>query len=128
MIGTTILLIEDEELVRISTCQVLRRYGYQTLEAANGIEGVKLFEQHRDQIDLVLLDWILPYQSGAETLEFLLNADPTAKIVIFSGHQEGIDCTAATAILTKPINPSELLSRLNEILLNESLCLTEKPN
>ena len=75
MAQETILLVEDEPAVRQLFATALSRAGYTVFEARNGEEAVKVFDQHADDIDLLLTDMRMPYMGGAE----LAAAAPRAK-------------------------------------------------
>ena len=64
----TILLIDDDEMVRGTTTRMLESRGYAVLLGVDGQEGLEVFERERDKIALVLLDWALPQMSGREVL------------------------------------------------------------
>ena len=81
----TVLVIDDEEIVRVTVSQMLEKLGFSVLVAENGEEGVQLFQQHMNRIDLVLLDMIMPVVSGAEVFEQLRKIDNTVKVIIASG-------------------------------------------
>ena len=82
----TILLVDDDYLVRMSTKKVLKAIGYEVLSAGGGKEAVELYEQRKDEIDLVLLDVIMPEMDGIETYERLEQIEPNVKVLIMSGY------------------------------------------
>lgn len=83
-----LLVIEDQEEVRQTTVEIFHSAGYRTLEAANGHDGIALFQQHRDSIGLVLLDVLMPGMTGIETLAQLRTLEPAAKVILTSGYSE----------------------------------------
>lgn len=109
----TILLVDDEEILRAVGGDLLEELGYKVYFAENGEEALKLYAEKSSEISLVLLDIIMPKMGGKETLLKLLEINPTIKVVFCSGfHQEGNDQTlialGAKGFIQKPYNRSEL--------------------
>jgi CheY-like chemotaxis protein len=117
-LGTeTVLVIEDEGLVQRIVSRILMRHGYSALLASNGLEGLNIFRQQREEIDLVLLDLSMPGMSGREVLGYLRTIDPEVKVVVHSGY--AVDSLAEhqpQAILQKPIVPDELLRTIRVVV------------
>jgi PAS domain S-box-containing protein len=84
----TILLVEDDISVREVTRSTLTDYGYRVLTASNGEEAIRLFQEHRDHIDLLLTDVIMPLMGGRELAETLSTEKPGLKIIFFSGYTD----------------------------------------
>jgi CheY-like chemotaxis protein len=83
----TILIVEDEPVLRDMTQTILQGCGYRTLEAASGREAFDVWERHRDSIDLVLTDMVMPEGvSGMELAERLLASKPGLRIIFASGY------------------------------------------
>ena len=78
----TLLLVDDEDLVRTTVARMLRRLGYQVLEATGGAEGLEIFARCREHIALVLLDLSMPEMPGQEVYDRLLTLAPTLKILV----------------------------------------------
>ncbi len=83
-----VLIVDDEESVRLVAEEMLRRIGFRTLRAASGTEGLKLFRQHADEIDMVLLDLTMPDMDGHEVFEKLREMRHDVKVVLSSGYSE----------------------------------------
>ena len=83
-----ILLVDDEESVRVLGVRMLERLGFQALTAANGREALELFRTRRGEIALVLLDLTTPELNGEETVQELRRLDPKIPIVMSSGYAE----------------------------------------
>ena len=117
----TVLVVDDDEGVRDLAEEILRRAGMTVLTAADGYEGVKLFERHSDEIRLVLLDRTMPSLSGADTFEAIRAIREDAKIVLVSGYSEErvtaeLASRGLAGFLKKPFLPETLLSQVQEVL------------
>ncbi len=87
----TILVAEDDSTVRTLTRMVLKHQGYTVLEAANGIEALRIWEQHSDEISLLLTDMVMPGgMNGRELAARLRGDDPQLRIVFSSGYSADI--------------------------------------
>lgn len=112
----TILLVEDEPAVRQLFAQALSRVGYRVHEARNGLEAVKIFDQHGDSIDLLLTDMRMPYMGGAELAQLLRARRKTLKLICVSGYPGGADSGVAYDFLAKPFSRDALLLKVREVL------------
>jgi PAS domain S-box-containing protein len=112
--GTTILLVEDEEPVRNLTRRILSASGFECLAAASGLEALSLYESHRDRIDLLLTDVVMPGMSGRE-LAARIGADAGGVPVLFmSGYTDDALLTRSLpegsgALIHKPFSAGALL-------------------
>jgi two-component system cell cycle sensor histidine kinase/response regulator CckA len=115
---TLILLVEDEDSVRIMTALVLRRLGYRVQEAQSGEKALELARINREKIDLLMTDVFLPGMSGRELAEVLQSRDAGLKVLFLSGY--GFDHLQAlqpeTAFLQKPYNCDAVSKKVREIL------------
>ena len=119
--GEAILLVEDEDAVRLVARQILERHGYQVLAAANGSEAIPLFTARRADIRLVLTDMMMPFMDGPATIRALRNVDPQVKVIIMSGYASDPALEAAKrlgvlAILRKPFLRETLLQAIDKAL------------
>jgi CheY-like chemotaxis protein len=80
-----ILIVDDEEVMRITAKAILEHLGYTILLAADGEEGLSLFEQNQDSIDLVMLDMIMPVMNGKDCFTALQELDPDVRVILSSG-------------------------------------------
>ena len=117
----TILLVEDDEMLRKLLCESLRVSGYQVIEARNGREALASRELERGPLHLLLTDVVMPLMGGPELARMLLPAHPRMKILYMSGytddaiiHHGVLDRTVH--LVEKPFAPRELLQRVRRIL------------
>jgi CheY-like chemotaxis protein len=115
----TVLIIDDEEVVRTTAQALLARLGYQVLVAEDGAAGLQLFERRRPEVEVVLLDMTMPGLSGRETFRRLRQLDPSARIVVCSafskeGELEQLQAQGLTGFLRKPFRLAELSLALDE--------------
>ena len=120
-----ILIIDDEPIVRMTARMMLERLGYQTLEAQNGREGVTIYREHREAIDLVLLDMLMPVMEGTECFQILQQINPDAKIILSSGFSRDADLAemkrlGLCAFIRKPYNLAELSREIARALSGKS--------
>jgi PAS domain S-box-containing protein len=112
-----ILIVDDEDAVRLVAGEMLRRNGATILLAADGTEALALFQQHRHTIDLILLDLTMPGLSGEDVLRQLQLFKVRAKIVIMSGYSEEETMQRCAELgvagfLRKPFDLRTLLTKL----------------
>jgi len=123
--GKTILLVEDEAGVRKSTRRMLLRQGYDVIEAENGDHALAQWSTHRDRIDLLLTDIVMPGSLNGHTLSHRLLADkPSLKVILMSGYDPTQLAGKAfhegqqpPPVLVKPFAIRDLLGTLEERLL-----------
>ena len=117
----TILIAEDNNDVRRLAKEILTSKGYTVIEAVDGDDGVRQFMQHRDEIDLLLLDVVMPGKNGKEVYRKIRKLKPDVKVLFTSGHTgeviniKGISDDAIDYI-PKPLTPNELLKKVREVL------------
>ena len=119
--GELILVVDDEPSVRKLACAILNRSGYRTLTAAEGREGIKLFEEHRKDIRLVVSDLMMPQLDGPGMLRGLRVIEPNLRSIVITGLGEENRIAEAKAagadlILNKPFTADQLLSDVKQLL------------
>ncbi len=110
----TILVAEDDVLVARSVERTLRSHGFTVITAADGEEALRLYEEQRESVDLVILDLLMPVIDGQEALARLRSLDPGLPVLISSGlaEEEVVKRTlvgGARGFLSKPYEPQELV-------------------
>jgi len=119
--GETILLAEDDELVRNFTLHVLQDAGYAVLAVGDGEAAIRCYEENADEIDLCILDAVMPKKSGRIVYENIIAQKPDAKILFSSGYSfsvlesdhlpsKGFD------LIQKPFSSWKLLRKVHEML------------
>ena len=86
--ASTILVVDDEEMVRKLACMILRRYGYEALEAENGKEALQVLEKASTLPSVVLLDLAMPVMGGDELVPLLEAKYPHLRVLVSSGYPE----------------------------------------
>ena len=117
----TVLLVDDEEIILDLGREILESHGYTALMATSGEEALKVYEAHRNQIDLVILDVSMPGMGGYKCLEELLKINPKIKTIISSGYSatgkvKAALQTGASGFIGKPYMIAEILHKVREIL------------
>ena len=118
----TLLLVEDEEIVRRPIGIYLRKLGYRVIEAANGNQAFTLWQQYREQIDLLYTDMVMPEGvSGLELAEKLRSENPRLKVIISSGYSteismQGVPVAAGYVYLPKPSPSATIAAAIRDCL------------
>ena len=118
----TVLLVEDEPMVRDVASHLLRQQGYSVLEASNGHEALKVAqEQVAGRIDLLLTDVVMPLMGDWELAELLSEIRPEAKVLYITGYTDDsiarrIALGDGTDFMQKPFTPAELAHKVREVL------------
>ena len=117
----TILVVEDDEQVRVAVRSVLYRAGYNVLEANNGADALIVSEQYTGRVHLLLTDVVMPRLSGPELARRLGRARPEMRVLFMSGYERETLAPHGVAegepqVLSKPILPDVLLATIGEML------------
>lgn len=116
-----VLVIEDEEASRTLLRYMLERAGYTVLDADNGKAGIDTFRKHAHEIDLVLVDMMMPYFNGAEVFRAIRGIDPTMRVIVVTGHAGDNDIVKTmldqglNGLLSKPIVREELYALIHAV-------------
>ena len=117
----TILLVEDEDMVRRLTRKILTNQGYSVIEETNGLDAYQHSSKRIDQIDLLLTDVIMPNMNGRVLYEKLAELKSELKVLFISGYTEDVIAHHGvlgkdTHFLQKPFSPTELTRKIREML------------
>jgi two-component system cell cycle sensor histidine kinase/response regulator CckA len=121
MKSATILVVENGDMLRPLICEILRKEGYNVLEAQDGDEALLVWERCQGLIDLVLTDVVMPHMSGKELAERLRFLHPEVKVIYMSGYESSILASGKkfgsdAIFLQKPFRPAELSQVVRKIL------------
>jgi two-component system cell cycle sensor histidine kinase/response regulator CckA len=115
----TVLLVDDDEEVRTLASRVLRDHGYVVLEAANPDEALAICAEHKEPIDLLLTDVVMPIMSGRELAEQVRPLRPEARIMYMSGYPGDVigkhGVLASGSFIQKPFTPAILSAKVHEV-------------
>jgi CheY-like chemotaxis protein len=116
----TILLVDDEPMIRNLGRAILTKHGYQVLLAENGREATAIYRRDRERVDLVLLDLTMPEMSGRETLAQLRQIDGGVRVLYMSGYSSDqlseSSMAGALGFLNKPFSPKQLAATVRKTL------------
>ena len=110
----TILLVDDEELVRTGTAEMLRDLGHEVIEASGGAEALGKLRA-RLQVDVVVTDYMMPRMDGAELARRIGKLRPNLPILLITGYADRVEGASDLPRLAKPFRQAEISARLNEI-------------
>ncbi len=117
----TLLLVEDDRVVRKLLKKMLTNYGYTVLEAGDGDQAIALFRANPAAVDLVISDFIMPGKNGKEVSDVLRTIRPNIKVLFISGYADDVLISRGISshqlhYLTKPVNPEALLVKVRAVL------------
>jgi two-component system cell cycle sensor histidine kinase/response regulator CckA len=118
-----ILLVEDEQAVRLLASRLLRRNGFTVLEAVDGDDALRVAQPHLDAIDLIITDLVMPGIDGPQLARALSSSRPGIRILYMSGYPEEdlrLELQPpGRAFIGKPFLPADLLARVAALLATE---------
>jgi len=122
--GETILLVDDEEGIRDATSDVLRGFGYNVLEAADGVEAMECFKANLNKVDLLITDLVMPKMGGLELSESVREHDETMPIIFATGYDKDqvlnnnfqVD---NSSVISKPFSFNELSQLIRTMIKGE---------
>jgi len=117
----TVLVAEDDSTVRSMTRSILQKFGYTVIEAVDGEDAVRSFRQSPGDVDLVILDVMMPKMTGKAAYDEIVKIRPGVKALFTSGHSAEVIHAKGllderTPYLTKPATAAELLKKVREVL------------
>ncbi|AFY87114.1 hybrid sensor histidine kinase/response regulator [Chroococcidiopsis thermalis] len=122
--GELILVVDDEAGVREATKTSLETFNYKVVTASDGIEAIATYAEHRDRIDLILIDMLMPAMDGITTIRTIQKLNPQTKIIATSGLAaqdkfHGMTDIEVQAFLAKPYTAQELLQTMKQVLCSQ---------
>jgi two-component system, cell cycle sensor histidine kinase and response regulator CckA len=108
----TILIAEDDPLVRAAVVHLLEYFGYNVLVAKDGVDAIEVYRRFEHDIDLLMLDITMPRLSGPKALEEIRKLNPHVRAIFTSGYASMSHPVARDAVLHKPYDPNTLLRRI----------------
>jgi two-component system cell cycle sensor histidine kinase/response regulator CckA len=119
--SATILVVEDDDALRVALAQILRRRGFETLDAANGADAINLLRANSIKIDMMLLDMTIPGPSSHDVAAVAAETRPGLKLVLTSAYDEKlvrstVGATQACSFVRKPFQIEELVQTLRQSL------------
>ena len=120
----TVLLVDDEDMIIDVGTRMLQKLGYQVFIARDGKEAIEVFKKHPEEIDLVVLDMIMPRMGGGETYDRIKQIKPDVKVLLSSGFSINGQASeilnrGCNGFIQKPFNLQNLSQNLREILEGE---------
>lgn len=118
----TVLLVDDEASVLDVTRRMLEHLGYTVITAGSGDEAVTIYGERQEEIDLVLLDMIMPEMSGEKVFRVLREMNPKVRVMLLSGYslngktQEILDSGCA-GLIQKPVSLPDLSRKIHDVLM-----------
>ena len=117
----TILIVDDEEIIRTMLQEVLESLGYTILLAIDGADAIQVYSQRHDDIDLVIIDMIMPKMGGKETCHELKKINPSIKVILASGFSQDkvireVVSACVNGFIQKPFTIRELSKKIREVL------------
>ena len=117
----TILLVDDEALLRLLVRRILQTHGYTVLEASRGMDAIQICQQHEGPIHLLLTDIIMREMNGQNLAERVTTLRPHTRVLYMSGSTGSapvtlVGPTTSTAFIQKPFTPDALTRKVREIL------------
>ena len=117
----TILLVDDEEMIADIGKRMLEKLGYRVLLAESGKSALIVYEDHRDSIDLIILDMIMPGMGGSETFDRLKAMEPSIRVLLSSGYSlngqaSQIMKRGCNGFIQKPFNIEQISKTIRNIL------------
>lgn len=113
-----ILLIDDEDLVRVATAEMIRDLGHEVAEASGGTEGIALLDEGLE-VDVVVTDYMMPVMHGSEVARRVADSHPDVPVLLITGYTGIADGVAHIPRLSKPFGQAELASALASLFTDD---------
>lgn len=118
---TSILVIDDDDIVRTTLGQILNSLGYEALFAANGEEGVQIFQAHKDRVSLIITDIVMPVMDGLAATEIIRKIKPELPVIFITGYPDDklnnvVPDHHLNATITKPFSIAQLSAEVHHLI------------
>jgi two-component system cell cycle sensor histidine kinase/response regulator CckA len=122
----TVMLVEDEDPVRIFGARALRNKGYKVLEAKSGESALEMIRGAAEQIDLLITDVVMPRMDGPTLIREVRETHPDMKVIFISGYTEDafrqrLDSDSEIHFLPKPFSLKQLAGKVKEVISGEAV-------
>lgn len=119
--GETLLVVEDDDSVRMFTVRMLTTLGYNVLSAADGQKGLDLFKSQPSQINMIITDMLMPNMTGRQFVEAVREINKDMKIMFVSGYapddtEDGAALSQSVAFFQKPYTRDQLSKKIRDVL------------
>ncbi|TAN42522.1 MAG: hybrid sensor histidine kinase/response regulator [Nitrospirae bacterium] len=119
--NATIMVVEDDAIIRQSTVSMLQMYGYRVLDAIHGAEALAVFERGEHAVDLLLTDVVMPHMSGPELVNRLKRINKNVKVLFMSGYTDEITLhhgllDSGNNFIGKPFSIVDLIKKIGELI------------
>jgi CheY-like chemotaxis protein len=116
-----VLIVDNEDLVLSVAAEMIEKMGYQVFKAGSGGEALEILKRKKNQIDLVILDMIMPDMSGSQTFDQLMALAPSIRVILstgysLDGHAAEIMERGCRGVLQKPFTFQTLALKIKEVL------------
>jgi two-component system cell cycle sensor histidine kinase/response regulator CckA len=116
--------VDDEDMILDVGTQILEKMGHKVMKAKSGQEAIEIYEKHRDLINLVILDMIMPGVGGGETYDRIKTINPEVKVLLSTGYSINGQATeilerGCNGFIQKPFRMKELSHKIREVLDKE---------
>jgi len=121
----TVLLVEDEDPVRLFSARALRNKGYRVIEAKSGEAALEIITSGKEQIDLLITDVVMPKMDGPALVKLVREIHPDMKVIFISGYTEDafrkrLDADSDIHFLPKPFSLKQLAGKVKEVIVAEA--------
>jgi polar amino acid transport system substrate-binding protein len=128
----TVLVAEDDESIREFMDSILRKFGFEVILARDGMDAIDLFKANSEKVDIIIMDMIMPKESGREAYEEIRKLRPGVMILFMSGYNPDMlrnkgFLDTGEEVLIKPIQPLDLVRKVRAVLDSKSQLITEMP-
>ncbi len=114
-----LLVVNDNEMMRICVTAILDALGYEIIEAKDGLEALLIYRARRAEIALIIMEIIMPRMDGIAATKVIKATDPTAKVILIGHPDHGLSEVPANAFIYKPFKAMDLKEAVRKILQDD---------